>query len=123
MPVCKRLKWRVFYATVGFDTAAAANPISIAWIMGCVPPFTHTVVQPFAGLSLENLQCRGRDTLLPDRSECNAAELWQTGCRRGFSPAVAAAASLTPSWTHADACPCLFSADTARLAPSGHQRR
>src|SRR3989442_8273386 len=29
---------------------------------GCVPPFTHTVVQPFAGLSLENLQCRGRGT-------------------------------------------------------------
>src|SRR5262249_16182044 len=92
-------------------------------LIGCVPPFTHTVVQPFAGLSLENLQCRGKGTLLPDRSECNAAELWQTGCRRGFSPAVAAAASLTPSWTHADACPCLFSADTARLAPSGHQRR
>ena len=26
MPACKYLKYRVFYATVGFDTAAAANP-------------------------------------------------------------------------------------------------
>ena len=25
-PVCKWLKYRVFYATVGFRTAAAANP-------------------------------------------------------------------------------------------------
>jgi hypothetical protein len=25
-PVCKQLKYRVFYTTVGFDTAAAANP-------------------------------------------------------------------------------------------------
>src|SRR6266436_4983568 len=89
----------------------------------CVPPFTHTVVQPFAGLSLENLQCRGRGTSLPDISECNAAELWQSGSRRDFSPAVAADASLTPSWTRADACPCPFSSDIERLAPSGRQRR
>src|SRR6266850_3546446 len=90
---------------------------------GCVPPFTHTVVQPFAGLSLETLQCRERGTSLPDRSECSAAELSQSGSRRDFSPAFAAAASLTPSWTRADACPCPFSADTERLAPSDRQRR
>src|SRR5438128_2027154 len=90
---------------------------------GCVPPFTHPVVQPFAGLSLENLQCRGRGISLPDISECNAAELWQSGSRRDFSPAFAADASLTPSWTRADACPCPFSADTARLAPSDRHRR
>src|SRR5882762_8318768 len=90
---------------------------------GCVPPFTHTVVQPFVGLSLENLQCRERGTSLPDISECSAAELSQSGSRRDFSPAFAADASLTPSWTRADACPCPFSADTERLAPSGRQRR
>ena len=28
IPVCKYLKYRVFYATVGFDTDAAANPVS-----------------------------------------------------------------------------------------------
>src|SRR5213594_4262017 len=78
--------------------------------------------QRFQGLSLENRQCRGRGTSSPDISECNAAELWQTGCRRDFSPACGADASLTRSWTHADACPCPFSADTARLAPSEHQR-
>src|SRR5712671_4244810 len=90
---------------------------------GCVPPFTHTVVQPFVGLSLENLQCRERGTSLPDISACSAAELSQSGSRRDFSPAFAADASLTPSWTRADACPCPFSADTERLAPSGRQRR
>src|SRR4030095_1336378 len=98
-------------------------PNSGAAFFGGVPPFTHTVVQPFAGLSLENLQCRERGTSLPDRSECSAAALSQSGSRRVFSPTFAAAASLTPSWTRADACPCPFSADTARLAPSDHQRR
>ena len=29
MPACKYLKYRVFYATVGFDTAAAANPCCV----------------------------------------------------------------------------------------------
>src|SRR5205823_4837878 len=61
---------------------------------GCVPPFTYTMPQRFQGLALENRQYRGRGTSSPDISECNAAELWQTGCRRDFSPACAADASL-----------------------------
>src|SRR5439155_24942990 len=102
---------------------AVAAPLDSGNFSGCVPPFTHEAAQSFEGLSLETRQCRGRGTELPGISECNAAEWRQTGCRRYFSPAVSADASQTPSWTHADACPCPFSSDTARLAPSGRQRR
>lgn len=45
---------------------------------GCVPPFTHLVTQPVAGLSLENPQRPRRDTLSPGRSECSAVGLLQT---------------------------------------------
>src|SRR6516165_52027 len=89
---------------------------------GCVPPFTHPVTQRVEGLSLENPQHPEKGTLSPDRSECSAVGLRQTGSHHGFSPAVGADASLTPSWTHAGACPGLFSADIAKLDPSDHQR-
>src|SRR2546423_8553552 len=89
---------------------------------GCVPPFTHPVTQRVEGLSLGNPQHPAKGTLSPDRSECSAVGLRQTGSHHGFSPAVGADASLTPSWTHAGACPCLFSADIAKLDPSDHQR-
>src|SRR5882672_7453073 len=91
-------------------------------IYGCVPPFTHPVTQRVEGLSLGNPQHPEKGTLSPDRSECSAVGLRQTGSHHGFSPAVGADASLTPSWTHAGACPCLFSADIAKLDPSDHQR-
>ena len=90
--------------------------------MECVPPFTHPVTQRVAGLSLENLQYPEKGTLSPDRCEWSAVGLRQTGSHHGFSPAVGADASLTPSWIHAGACPCLFSADIAKLDPSDHQR-
>src|SRR6266446_2704678 len=66
---------------------------------GCVPPFTHLVTQPVAGLSLENPQCPRRGTLSPDRSEYSIVELLRTGSRRGFSPVCGVAASPTRSWT------------------------
>jgi site-specific recombinase XerD len=44
----------------------------------CVPPFTHLVPQPVAGLSLENPQRPRRDTLSPGRSACSAVGLLQT---------------------------------------------
>src|SRR6516225_9894234 len=89
---------------------------------GCVPPFTHPVTQRVEGLSLENPQHPEKGTLSPDSSDCSAVGLRQTGAHHGFSPAVGADASLTPSWTHAGACPGLFSADIAKLDPSDHQR-
>src|SRR5881397_747921 len=100
-----------------------ANPNSCCMCaIGCVPPFTHPVTQRVEGLSLGNPQHPEKGTLSPDRSECSAVGLRQTGSHHGFSPAVGADASLTPSWTHAGACPCLFSADIAKLDPSDHQR-
>src|SRR5882724_11629078 len=51
--------------------------------------------------------------------DVRAIAKWKILCYQAF----AADASLTPSWTHADACPCPFSADTERLAPSDRQRR
>src|SRR5262247_4935729 len=68
------------------------------------------------------LQCREKGTLSPDISECSVVELLRTGSRRGFSPVCGADASPTLSSTHAGACPCPFSADTARLDPSDRQR-
>src|SRR5438309_7670597 len=91
-------------------------------LVECVPPFTHLVTQPVAGLSQENPQHPRRGTLSPGRSECSAVGLLQTWPHHGFSLACGADASLTRSWTHADACPCPFSADTARLDPSDHQK-
>ena len=44
----------------------------------CVPPFTHLVTQPVAGLSQENPQHPRRGTLSPGRSECSAVGLLQT---------------------------------------------
>src|SRR5215467_14763208 len=88
----------------------------------CVPPFTHPVTQRVEVLSLENLQYPEKGTLSPDRSECSAVGLRQTGSHHGFSLAVGADASRTPSGSHAGACPCLFSADIAKLAPSDRQR-
>src|SRR6267142_1552277 len=106
------------------DVDAKANPAEGRWRRknGCVPPFTHPVTQRVEGLSLGNPQHPEKGTLSPDRSECSAVGLRQTGSHHGFSPAVGADASLTPSWTHAGACPCLFSADIAKLDPSDHQR-
>ena len=88
----------------------------------CVPPFTHTVTQLCEGLALKTLQCRGKGTLSPDISEYSVVELLRTESRRGFSLVCGADASPTRSWTHADASPSPFSADTARLAPSDRQR-
>ena len=90
------------------------------WV--CPTFYTHgssAICGPFSRKSAMS----ERGTSLPNISECSAAELSQSGSRRDFSPAFAADASLTPSWTCADACPCPFSADTERLAPSDHQRR
>src|SRR5437016_11356190 len=58
---------------------------------------------------------------IADRSEYNAAGLLPTGSHYGFSPAVGADASPTLNSTHAGACPCPVSADTARRAPSDRQ--
>src|ERR1043166_6353483 len=55
-------------------------------------------------------------------SSYSVVELLRTGSRRGFSPVCGADACPTRSSTHAGACPCPFSADTARLDPSDRQR-
>ncbi len=82
----------------------------------------HTVAQPFEGLARGNPQCRGRGTSSPDRSAWSAAGLLQTGSHHSFSPTFGADVSLTRRWTHANACPWLFSADIVRLDPSARQR-